>query len=133
MTSSEDRIFFDPEKVRFDLSLQDAFALTSVRSLGEFLSLKESLPHLRGQSYFFVNILGSHARLILTIITAQEQETTATYELDPCPLGIAPGELISAGSGSGNFPLPTHLVGKIKRAIYIHGCNPVRMRQKHQK
>ncbi|MDD1738188.1 MAG: hypothetical protein LUQ02_01235 [Methanothrix sp.] len=131
MTSSEDRIFFDPEKVRFDLSLKDAFALTSVRSLGEFLSLKESLPHLRGQSYFFVNILGSHSRLILTIITAEEQETIATYELDPCPLGIAPGELISAGSGSGNFPLPPHLVGKIKRAIYIHGCNPVRMSQKN--
>ncbi|MDD1741519.1 MAG: hypothetical protein LUQ51_06025 [Methanothrix sp.] len=131
MTPWEDQIFFDPEKVRFDLSLQDAFALTRVRSLGEFLSLKESLPHLRGQSYFFVNILGSHARLILTIITAQELETTATYELDPCPLGIAPGELISAGSGSGNFPLPPHLEGKIKRAIYIHGCNPVRMSQKN--
>jgi len=135
MTPWEDQIFFDPEKVRFDLSLQDAFALTRVRSLGEFLSLKESLPHLRGQSYFFVNILGSHARLILTIITAQEQETIATYELDPYPLGIAPGagELISAGSGSGNFPLPPHLEGKIKRAIFIHGCNPVRMRQKHKK
>ena len=67
----------------------------------------------------------------MTIITAQELETNAIYELDPCPLRIAPGELISAGSGSGNFSLPSHLVGKIKRAIYIHGCNPVRMSQKN--
>lgn len=131
MTSPEKPVTFDPEKVRFDLSLDDAFALTSVRSLREFLCLRESLPHLRGQSYFFINILESHARLIMTIITAEEQEITATYELDPCPLGIAPGELISAGSGSGNYPLPPHLEGKIKRAIYSVGCTSVKMMQKN--
>jgi hypothetical protein len=131
MTPPESHAVLDPGKVRFDLSLRDAFALTSVRSLGEFLRLEERLPEMRGQSYFFVNILGSRARLILTIITAEELETTATYELDPGPLGIAPADLISAGSGSGNYSLPPHLEGKIKMAIHSHGCNPVRMMQKN--
>jgi hypothetical protein len=114
MIPSEDLIFLDPEKVRFDLSLPEAFALTSVRSTEEYHRLQESLPRLRGQSYLFVNILDRKARLILTIFTAEEQETTATYELDPLPLGIDPIDLISAGRGCGNHPLPRHLEEKIR-------------------
>jgi len=116
MTPSEDLIFLDPEKVRFDLSLPEAFALTSVQSPEEYHRLKASLPRLRGQSYLFVNILDRRARLILTIITAEERETTATYEIDPRPLGIDPADLISAEGGSGNHPLPYHLEERIRRA-----------------
>lgn len=130
MTPSEDLIFLDPEKVRFDLSLPEAFALTSVRSPEEYHRLKASLPRLRGQSYLFVNILDRRARLILTIITAEERETTATYELDPRPLGIDPVDLIIAGKGSGNHPLPYHLEERIRRAIKSNG-GLVRMAQKY--
>jgi hypothetical protein len=115
MTKPEKPVEFDPGEVRFDLSIQDAFALTSVRSLSEFMRLLERLPEIRGQSYLFVNILGQRARLIMTVITAEEQEITATYELDPRPLGIDPQELFSAGAGSGNYPLPAHLEERIKR------------------
>ena len=130
MTPSEDLIFLDPEKVRFDLSLPEAFALTSVRSPEEYHRLKESLPRLRGQSYLFVNILDCGARLILTIITAEEQETTATYELDPRSLGIDPLDLTSAAEGYGNHPLPRHLEEKIRRAIKSDSCL-LRMGEQH--
>lgn len=130
MMTSEYLIFFHPEKVRFDLSLPEAFALTSVCSPEEYHRLQASLPRLRGQSYFFVNILDRRARLILTIITAEERETTATYEIDPRPLGIDPVDLITAGKGSGNHPLPYHLEERIRRAIKSNG-GLVRMAQKH--
>lgn len=117
MTAPENLVVIDPEKVRFDLSLQDAFALTSVRSPEEYHRLKESLPRLRGQSYLFVNILNRKARLILTVITAEERETTATYEIDPRLLGIDPLDFTSAAEGWGNYPLPRHLEEKIRRAI----------------
>ena len=130
MTPSEDLIFLDPEKVRFDLSLPEAFALTSVRSPEEYHRLKASLPRLRGQSYLFVNILDRKARLILTIITAEERETTATYELDPRPLGIDPVDLIITEKSSGNHPLPYHLEERIRRAIKSNG-GLVRMAQKY--
>ena len=116
MTPSEDLISFDLEKVRFDLSLPEAFALTSVRSLDEYLRLKENLPYLRGQSYFFVNILGQRAKLFLTIIIAEEQEITATKELDTATLGISHEELLSAGGEDGNHPVPPHTAEKIRLA-----------------
>ena len=131
MTPSEDLIFLDPEKVRFNLSLPEAFALTSVRSPEDYHRLKESLPCLRGQSYLFVNILESHARLILTIITAEEQETTATYDIDPRPLGIDPLDLTSAGGSSGNHPLPHNLKEKIRRVIKSSNSGLLRMVRKY--
>ena len=131
MTPSEDLIFLNPEKVRFDLSLPQAFALTGVRSLEEYRRLKASLPQLRGQSYLFVNILDCKARLILTIITAEERETTATYEIDPRPLGIDPVDLIAAGRGSGNHPLPHHLEERIRRAIESSHSGLLRMVEKY--
>ncbi|MBP7071108.1 MAG: hypothetical protein KBA97_08540 [Methanothrix sp.] len=130
MTPSEDLTFLDPEKVRFDLSLPEAFALTSVRSLEDYHSLKESLPHLRGQSYFFINISGSQPRLILTIITSEKQEITATYEIDPHSLGIDPLDLTSAVEGCGNHPLPRHLGEIIRIAIENDSCL-LRMVEKH--
>jgi hypothetical protein len=51
------------------------------------MRLLERLPEIRGQSYLFVNILGQRARLIMIVITAEEQEITATYEIDPPPTG----------------------------------------------
>lgn len=131
MTPSEDLIFLNPEKVRFDLSLPQAFALTRVRSTEEYRRLKASLPQLRGQSYLFVNILDCKARLILTIITAEERETTATYEIDPRPLGIDPVDLIAAGRGSGNHPLPHHLEERIRRAIESSHSGLLRMVEKY--
>ncbi len=107
---------FDPDKVRFDLSLSDAFALTRVCSLQEFSTLQERLRLLRGQSYFFVNILKGKPRLIMTIITAEEQEITATYELEISSLGICPEELVSENRMDGNYPLPAVLIKKIKFA-----------------
>ena len=130
MTSPENLVVIDPEKVRFDLSLPEAFALTSVQSQEEYHRLQESLPRLRGQSYLFVNILDRRARLILTIITADERETTATYEIDPQPLGIDPVDFITAGRGSGNHPLPYHLEERIRREIKSNG-GLVRMAQKY--
>ncbi len=117
MTAPENLVVIDPEKVRFDLSLLQAFAITSVRSSEDYDRLKENLSRLQGQSYFFINISGSQPRLILTIITSEKQEITATYELDPRPLGIDPRDLTSAAEGSGNHPLPLHLEEKIRRAI----------------
>jgi len=130
MTAPENLVVIDPEKVRFDLGLPKAFALTSVRSPEEYYRLKKSLPSLRGQSYLFVNILNGKARLILTVITAEEQETTATYELDPRPLGIDPLDLTSAAEGCGNHPLPRHLEEKIRRAIESDSLL-LRMVEKH--
>ena len=127
MTAPENLVFIDPEKLRFDLSLPEAFALTSVRSPEEYHRLKESLLCLRGQSYFFVNILDCRARLMLTIITAEERETTATYEIDPRPLGIDPLNLMPAGRGSGNHPLPGHLEEKIRMAIKSSNSGLLRM------
>ena len=82
MPEPEKPVEFDPAKVRFDLNLSDAFALTSVRSTAKFSRLKKRLPEIRGQSYLFINILGEKARLIMTVITGEEKEITATYELD---------------------------------------------------
>lgn len=109
-------VVFDPERVRFDLSRGSALSLTSVRSIEEFRALQEGLREMRGQSYFLVNILKGRARLILTVITADELEVTATYELDPGPLGIADEEMLLAGPGGGNHPLTSLLEARIREA-----------------
>lgn len=111
------RITFDPKKARLDMPISAAFALTQVRSVQDYQRLKQSLPEMRGSSYFFVNILGERARLIITIITAEDQEITATYALDHNRLGIAHEELINAGEEDGNYAVPAELMGKIHNAL----------------
>lgn len=123
MPSLKEKIEFDPGKAIFGLSPAETFALTSVRSLEEYAALQEHLPYMRGQSFFFVNILREKARLIMTVITVEDEEITATYELDPEPLSISPEELLQAGQGSGNHPLPAHLESRIRMAMRFPGCH----------
>ncbi|HNX40322.1 MAG TPA: hypothetical protein PKK11_07025 [Methanothrix sp.] len=109
---------FDPEKIRLDLPLSDAFALTAVRSLQEFSDLQGRLDEVRGQSYFFVNILEGRARLIMTVIIAEEQEITATYELDTSA-AITQEELLSSPvREDGNHPLPEGLAERVRSALH---------------
>lgn len=129
MLLSKEQIEFDCGKALFGLCPSDMFALTSVRSLEEYIALKEHLPDMRGQSYFFVNILREKARLIMTVITVEEEEITATYELDPEPLSISQEELMQAGQGSGNHPLPPNLENRIKMAMKCPGCHFFKMPQ----
>jgi hypothetical protein len=117
MPALQERIAFDPGKVRFDLPLSEAFALTQVRSLREYYYLRHRLPELQGISYFFINVLDKKARLVITIITAEDQEITATFVLDHCALGIAHEELIQAGREDGNYPVPGELMRKIKNEL----------------
>ena len=123
MPPPKEQIEFDPGKAIFGLCPADMFALTSVRSIEEYIALQEHLPQMRGQSYFFVNILKEKASLIMTIITAEEEEITATYELDPEPLSISQEELMQAGQGCGNHPLPPNLENRIKMAMKCPGSH----------
>lgn len=111
------RITFDPEKARLDMPICEAFALTQVRSVQDFRRLKHRLPEMRGSSYFFINILAKRARLIITIITAEDQEITATYALDHNRLGIAHEDLFQAGREDGNYAVPRELISKIHNAM----------------
>jgi hypothetical protein len=117
MTAQPETISFDPCKVRFDLTLREAFELTQVTSLQEYQLLRRRLPELRGHSYFFVNILDQRARLVMTIITAEDHEITATFVLDHDALGIGHEELLQAGYDDGNYALPADMKQKIRRAI----------------
>ena len=108
------RITFDPKKARLDMPISAAFALTQVRSVQDYQRLKQSLPEMRGSSYFFIK---ERARLIITIITAEDQEITATYALDHNRLGIAHEELINAGGEDGNYEVPAELMRKIHNAL----------------
>lgn len=112
------RITFDPEKARLDMPISEAFALTQVRSMQDYQRLKHRLHEMRGSSYFFINILGKKARLIITIITAEDQEITATHALDHNLLGIAHEELMDAGREDGNFAVPAELTRKIHNALH---------------
>jgi hypothetical protein len=117
MTAQLETISFDPCKVRFDLTLREAFELTQVTSLQEYQLLLRRLPELRGHSYFFINILDQRARLVMTIITAEDQEITATFVLDHDALGIRHEELMQTGKGDGNYSLLPAIEQKIRRAM----------------
>jgi hypothetical protein len=118
MTGPTQRIVFDPEKAKLDMPINEAFALTQVRSLQDFQRLVNKLPEMRGSSYFFINILSKKARLIITIITAEDQEITATYALDHNLLEIAQDELMRAGGEDGNYAVPADLMRKIHSALH---------------
>ncbi len=117
MTDQPDTVSFDPCKVRFDLTLREAFELTQVTSLQEYQRLRCRLPELRGLSYIFINILNQRARLVMTIITAEDQEITATFVLDHNALGICHEELLKAGCDGGNYALSLEMEQKIRRAM----------------
>ncbi len=117
MNAQSEPISFDPCKVRFDLSLREAFKLTQVTSLEEYQLLLSRLPDLRGHSYFFINILNQRARLVLTIITAEDREITATFVLDHDALGIGHEELMQSGREDGNYSLLPEIEQKIIKAI----------------
>jgi hypothetical protein len=117
MTALPKAISFDPCKVRFDLTLREAFDLTRVTSLQEYQLLMRRLPELRGHSYLFVNILGPRARLVMTIITAEDIEITATFVLDHDALGISHEELLRAGIGDGNYALTAEIEQKIRKEM----------------
>jgi len=117
MPSKAEQVVFDPGRARLDLSLGEAFDLTRVRSLEDFCLLKEKLPEIRGLCYFFVNILDSQARLLLTVIVADDSEVTSTIALDHQALGIDHQMLLKAGRESGNYPLPPELKHKVLQAM----------------
>lgn len=117
MSVQPETVLFDPCKVRFDLTLREAFSLTKVTSMQEYQRLINQLPQLRGHSYFFINILNCRARLVMTIITAEPQEVTATFVLDHSALGINHDELLMAGDGDGNYSLPLEMEQKIRQAM----------------
>lgn len=117
MTDQPETVTFDPCKVRFDLTLREAFELTQVTSLQEYQRLRRRLPELRGISYFFINILNQRARLVVTIITAEDHEVTATFVLDHNALGIGHEELLQAGREDGNYALLREMEQKIRRAM----------------
>jgi hypothetical protein len=120
MSVQPETVLFDPCKVRFDLTLREAFSLTQVTSMQEYRLLINRLPQLRGHSYFFINILNCRARLVMTIITAEPQEITATFVLDHSALGINHDELLmagNAGNGDGNYSLSLEMEKKIRQAM----------------
>ncbi len=117
MTALPKPISFDPCKVRFDLSLREAFELTRVTSLQEYQLLIRRLPELRGHSYFFINILGKRARLVMTIITAEDHEITATFVLDHNALGISHDDLLQSGGIDGNYSLPAEMEQRIRKEM----------------
>ncbi len=115
-------IQIDPSKALFDLALDEAFGLTEVRSIESYERLKKRLPDLRGTSYFFVNVLDSTARLMATVIVADEWAVTTSMVLDHHAIGIDYQDLIDAawdeGSiESGNFPISKKIERKIKLGI----------------
>ncbi len=117
MTALPEIISFDPCKVRFDLTLREAFELTRVTSLKDYQLLVRRLPELHGHSYFFVNVLDQRARLVMTIITAEDMEITATFVLDHDALGISHEELLRAGIGDGNYALTAEMEQKIRKEM----------------
>jgi hypothetical protein len=116
-----EKVLFDPCKVRFDLTLSEAFRLTQVKSLEDFLRLKQRLPEIRGSSYFFINRLDGGARLMVTIIVAEGDEVTSSFALNHDALGIGRHELTDAALGtvenSGNYPLPPVVERKVQCAM----------------
>ncbi len=113
-----EKILFDPKKVKFDMPLLEAFRLTQVRSLEDYRSLRGNLADLRGISYFFINCLEGKAKLMITIITAEKDEVTASYALDYDLLGISYEDLMNAICGeSGNYPLSHEMEQKLMEAL----------------
>jgi hypothetical protein len=117
MADHAEQVIFDTRKIKLDLSLQAAFDLTSVRSLEDYRLLMKRLPVIRGTSYFFINISENRARLVATVIVAEEQEVTLTYVLDHHALGIDDDMLLYAGRKSGNYPLSPQMQHKIRQAL----------------
>jgi hypothetical protein len=111
------KVLFDPAKVRFDLSLDEAFALTQVRTLKEYQLLRQRLQELRGVSYFFLNIAGAKTRLMITIITAGDLVATSTFVLDHSALGMDDKDLILASHEDGNYPVPSDIEREIRRSM----------------
>lgn len=113
-----EKVIFDPKKIRFDLPLLEAFRLTQVRSVEDYRSLCSNLADLRGMSYFFINCLEDRARLMITVITAERDEVTASFALDHDLLGVRHEDLISAiCDKSGNYPLPPEIKQKLREAL----------------
>lgn len=116
--SLEEKILFDPCKVRLGLTLSEAFSLTQVKSIEDYRHLRQRLPEIRGISYFFINRLESRARLMVTIITAEGSEVTASFALDHDALGISHRELMDAACDmSGNYPLSSEIERKVRSAM----------------
>lgn len=86
--NEERRKSFDPAKVRFDISLDDALSLTAVRSKEDFSRLLKRLPELRGLSYVFVNVALDIHRLVLTTIVGEGDIVTWSVVLDHRALGV---------------------------------------------
>jgi hypothetical protein len=117
ISAQPEKVHFDPGKVRFDLSLDEAFALTQVRSMKEYQLLRQRLQELRGVSYFFLNIAGGRARLMITIITAGDLVATSTFVLDHSALGMDDKDLVLASHEDGNYPVPYDIERKIRRSV----------------
>ncbi|NPV62492.1 MAG: hypothetical protein HPY61_07665 [Methanotrichaceae archaeon] len=117
MADQPERVPFDPGKARLDLSLQEAFDLTSVRSANDYRRLSERLAEIRGTSYFFVNISDNRARLMATVIVAEGCEVTTSYVLDHHALGMDDDMLLFASRESGNYPLSLQMQQKIHLAL----------------
>jgi hypothetical protein len=112
-----ERIPFDPGKARLDLTLQEAFDLTSVRSTDDYRLLSKNLSEMQGTTYFFVNVLEKRARLMATVIVAEGREVTSSYVLDHHPLGMDDDLLLFSGRESGNYPLSLQMRQKIRLAL----------------
>ena len=80
------------------------------------------LPELRGHSYFFINILDRRAKLVMTIITAEDREITATFVLDHDALGIGHEDLLQTGHEDGNYSLMPAVEQKIRKAMNQSEC-----------
>lgn len=130
ISAQPEKVLFDPCRVRFDLGLQEAFALTQVRSLQEYRLLEQRLRELRGASYFFLNVTGGRARLMITIITAGDLEATSTFALDHSALGIGEVDLMRAGQEDGNYPVSPELEMKIKHSLRQSDWRFFKARQK---
>lgn len=112
-----ERVLFDSERVMFDLSLDEAFALTQVRSLKDYQLLGQRLEELRGASYFFINIAERRTRLMITIITAGDLAATSTFVLDHSALDMDEDDLMQVGHEDGNYPVPSAMEMKIRHAM----------------
>lgn len=112
-----ERVLFDSERVMFDLSLDEAFALTQVRSLKDYQLLGQRLEELRGASYFFINIAERRTRLMITIITAGDLAATSTFVLDHSALDMDEDDLMQVGHEDGNYPVSSAMEMKIRHAM----------------
>jgi hypothetical protein len=118
----ESDVQIDPSRTLFGITLDEAFDLTEVRSIDSYERLKKSLPDLRGASYFFVNVLDRTARLMATVIVADEWAVTTSFALDHQAMGIDYEDLVEAacnggGIKSGNYPISEKIERKIKLGI----------------